>query len=51
MRKTERPNYDILIKDIEELGFRIGKKYGVSDNCIKKWKIYYENNKFVTMVE
>jgi hypothetical protein len=37
-RKTDRPNLDILLKDIEELGYcGTGKKYGVSDASIKKW--------------
>ena len=43
MRKNDRPMYDILISDIQKLGFvGTGKKYSVSDNCIRKWKIYYE---------
>ena len=34
----ERPRYDILLKDINELGYvGTGKKYGVSDNSIRKW--------------
>lgn len=33
-----RPSYDQLIIDIEELGYSgTGRKYGVSDNCIRKW--------------
>ena len=33
-----RPSNSILIKDIEELGYvGTGKKYGVSDNAIRKW--------------
>jgi len=42
-RKTERPNLEILLMDIDELGYvGTGKKYGVSDNSIRKWlkKIY-----------
>lgn len=36
---VERPEYDVLIKDIEEFGYvGTGKKYGVSDNTIRKWK-------------
>ena len=44
-RKVERPDNDILQKEIVELGYRgTGKKYGVSDNCIRKWiKLYNKN--------
>ena len=38
-RKIERPTYEQLLEDIEELGYvGTGKKYGVSDNSIRKWK-------------
>lgn len=37
-RKTERPTLDVLLKDINELGYsKTGRKYGVSDNAIRKW--------------
>jgi very-short-patch-repair endonuclease len=37
-RKIVRPEYDVLIKDIKELGYKgTGRKYGVSDNAIRKW--------------
>lgn len=43
-RKVERPDYETLCKDIEKLGYvGTGKKYGVSDNAIRKWKKSYEN--------
>jgi hypothetical protein len=43
-RKVERPSYLSLIDDIEKLGYvGTGKKYGVSDNAIRKWKKSYEN--------
>jgi len=42
-RKVERPTYEQLIKDIKELNYtNTGKKYGVSDNTIRKWKKKYE---------
>ena len=42
-RKVERPNYLQLIDEINSLGYRgCGKKYGVSDNAIRKWKKHYE---------
>ena len=42
-RKIERPSYDILINEIQEFGYvGTGKKYGVSDNAIRRWVKYYE---------
>lgn len=42
-RKVERPIYSTLMENIEELGYvGTGKKYGVSDNTIRKWKKFYE---------
>ena len=33
-----RPDYDSLRKEVEEFGYcAIGRKYGVSDNSIRKW--------------
>ena len=37
-RKAERPDKDFLLKEIAELGYSaVGRKYGVSDNAIRKW--------------
>lgn len=37
-RKVDRPSIDILKKEVETLGYTgTGKKYGVSDNTIRKW--------------
>lgn len=37
-RKVERPNIDDLKKEVEEFGYSAtGRKYGVSDNAIRKW--------------
>jgi len=37
-RKIKRPDKETLLKDIEELGYTgTGRKYGVSDNAIRKW--------------
>lgn len=42
-RKTERPSYEQLLQDKENMSIRaIGKKYGVSDKTISKWLKYYE---------
>jgi hypothetical protein len=45
-RKVDRPEYQILIKEIEEIGYSAtGRKYGVSDNAIRKWVKTYEKLK------
>lgn len=42
-RKVERPSYEQLLKDKETLPMtRIGKKYGVTDNAVRKWLNNYE---------
>lgn len=44
-RKVDRPEYAALIKEISEVGFvSVGKKYGVSDNAIRKWVKFYEKH-------
>ena len=43
-RKTERPTFEILQKEIVDFGYSgTGRKYGVSDKTIKKWIKTYEN--------
>ena len=38
LRKTERPAIQRLTEDVLELGYvAVGRKYGVSDNAIRKW--------------
>jgi hypothetical protein len=43
-RKTKRPSRNQLIEDKDELRYftRIGNKYGVSDNAVRKWFKYYD---------
>lgn len=42
-RKVERPPYEQLIQEIEETNYSaVGRKYGVSDNAIRKWVRFYE---------
>lgn len=37
-RRVERPSRDVILADTKELGFKgASKKYGVSDNSIRKW--------------
>jgi 5-methylcytosine-specific restriction endonuclease McrA len=43
LRKIERPDKDTLINDINNLGYSgTGRKYGVSDNAIRKWVRMFE---------
>jgi len=42
-RKVKRPSYITLKMNIEILGYSAtGRKYGVSDNAIRKWLKFYE---------
>jgi len=42
-RKVERPPYEQLLKEIDELGYLgTGRKYNVSDNAIRKWINFYK---------
>jgi hypothetical protein len=37
-RKVERPSLELLLKEISESSYvAVGKKYGVTDNTIRKW--------------
>jgi len=42
-RKVDRPPLDVLKAEINELGYSaVGRKYGVSDNAVRKWLKTYE---------
>lgn len=42
-RKVERPPYEQLMREIAETSYlAVGRKYGVSDNAIRKWVRAYE---------
>lgn len=42
-RKVERPSYETLLKELEESNYSaVGRKYGVSDNSIRKWLKSYK---------
>lgn len=42
-RKVERPPLDILLRELDESNFtQVAKKYGVSDNAIRKWIKQYQ---------
>lgn len=43
MRRTNRPPYEQLLAEIEAHGYCwVGRKYGVSDNAVRKWVKFYE---------
>jgi hypothetical protein len=42
-RKVDRPSYEQLIADVQSMSFlAVGRKYGVSDNAVRKWIRWYE---------
>jgi hypothetical protein len=42
-RKVARPSYDQLMADVRSMSLvAVGRKYGVSDNAIRKWIRWYE---------
>ena len=37
-RRVERPLKEVLLQEVKEKGYSAtGRKYGVSDNAIRKW--------------
>lgn len=43
LRRVERPPYEQLIREIAESSYSaVGRRYGVSDNAIRKWVRQYE---------
>ena len=44
LRKVERPSREQLLEDLSEMSMvKVGRKYGVSDNAVRKWLRWYEN--------
>lgn len=42
-RKVERPPFEQLLEEIEATSYlAVGRKYGVSDNAVRKWVRWYE---------
>ena len=42
-RTVARPPYDQLLREVEATSYvAVGRKYGVSDNAIRKWVRAYE---------
>lgn len=45
-RKVERPPYDVLLAELAASNFcAVGRKYGVSDNAVRKWLRWYERER------
>jgi hypothetical protein len=45
-RKVERPPYEQLLREIERSSYlAVGRRYGVSDNAIRKWVRQYERER------
>jgi transposase-like protein len=46
LRKVERPPYENLLEEIETTSYlAVGRKYGVSDNAVRKWMRFYERQR------
>lgn len=44
-RKVPRPAYEQLKQDLETMSYcAVGRKYGVSDNAVRKWLRWYEQS-------
>jgi len=47
-----RPAYARLVAEIDALGYAaVGRRYGVSDNAIRKWRRAYEAEAATTAAE
>jgi transposase-like protein len=45
-RKVERPSYEQLLEDLSHMSYlALGRKYGVSDNAVRKWLRWYERER------
>ena len=45
-RKVDRPPLDVLEAEIKDMGYSaVGRKYGVSDNAVRKWLKAYKQQK------
>jgi transposase-like protein len=42
-QKVDRPPYEQLLEEIAATSYlAVGRKYGVSDNAVRKWVCFYE---------
>jgi hypothetical protein len=45
-RKADRPPYEQLLDEVQAAGYSaVGRKYGVSDNAVRKWVHFYERQR------
>jgi hypothetical protein len=45
-RKVERPSYEVLMAELEASNYSaVGRRYGVSDNAVRKWIRWYEQGR------
>jgi len=45
-RKVDRPPYDVLMAELAASNYSaVGRKYGVSDNAVRKWVRWYEQER------
>jgi transposase-like protein len=46
LRRVERPPYEQLLREVADAGWSaVGRRYGVSDNAIRKWVRQYERER------
>jgi len=51
-RLVERPPFEVLVQEVRDFGYlAVGRKYGVSDNAIRKWLRQYERELALSGVE
>ena len=42
-RRVERPPYEQLLREVAQTSWSaVGRRYGVSDNAVRKWVRWYE---------
>jgi hypothetical protein len=47
-RKVERPPHKLLLREVDQRGYvAVGRKYGVSDNAIRKWLREFERERLL----
>ncbi len=52
LRRVARPPYDDLVREIAASGYSaVGRRYGVSDNAIRKWLRQYERESTVSATD
>ena len=51
-RTVQRPTLEILEKDVKKMGYcATGRKYGVTDNAIRKWISSYKKYGYWNLIE